>query len=326
MPDVTIFAPSPLLTVTLEGDPSGTDLHLHAGGQGVWQSRMLRTLGCSVTICAVLTGESGRVVQHLLEDEGVTVRAIVREGRGAAYVHDRRSGERTAVAEVAGDPLSRHELDELYALTVREALTADLVLLSGPHGEEVLPDDVYRRLAADLGAAGRPVIVDLSGGRLAAAIEGGVRLAKVSDEELTRSGQAADASVHALIAAAGALRTAGAQSVVVTRAGQESLLVDGETSAAVRVPVMEEVDTRGAGDSLTAAIAASLAAGDDLRDAVRLGAAAGALNVTRHGLGTGDAEAIRRLSEQVEITPIAADDSSVVSLDELATKVEVDPA
>jgi 1-phosphofructokinase len=94
----------------------------------------------------------------------------------------------------------------------------------------------------------------------------------------------------------------------------------------VRVPVMEEVDSRGAGDSLTAAIAASLAAGDDLRDAVKLGAAAGALNVTRHGLGTGDAEAIRRLSEQVEITPIAADDSSVVSLDELATKVEVDPA
>jgi hypothetical protein len=66
MPDVTIFAPSPLLTVTLEGDPSGTDLHLHAGGQGVWQSRMLRTFGCAVTICAVLTGESGRVVRHLL--------------------------------------------------------------------------------------------------------------------------------------------------------------------------------------------------------------------------------------------------------------------
>ena len=326
MPDVTIFAPSPLLTVTLEGDPSGTDLHLHAGGQGVWQSRMLRTLGCSVTICAVLTGESGRVVQHLLEDEGVTVRAILREGRGAAYVHDRRSGERTAVAELTGDPLSRHELDELYALTVREALAADLVLLSGPFGDEELPDDVYRRLAADLGAADRPVMVDLSGGRLAAAIEGGVRLAKVSDEELLRSGQAADASVPALIAAAGALREAGAESVVVTRAGHASLLVDGDTALAVRVPVMEEVDTRGAGDSLTAAIAASLAAGDELRDAVRLGAAAGALNVTRHGLGTGDAEAIRRLSEQVEITTIGADDASIVSLDELATKLEVDDA
>lgn len=326
MPDVTIFAPSPLLTVTLEGDPSGTDLHLHAGGQGVWQARMLRTLGCSVSICAVLTGESGRVVRHLLEDDGITVHAVVREGRGAAYVHDRRSGERDPIVELEGDPLSRHELDELYALTLREALGADLVLLSGPFGDEVLPDDVYRRLAADLGAAARLVVVDLAGSRLAAALEGGVRLAKVSDEELTSSGQATDASLPALVVAAGHLREAGAESVVVTRAGHPSLVLDGETASTVHVPVMEEVDTRGAGDSLTAAIAASLAAGDSLHDAVRLGAAAGALNVTRHGLGTGDAEAIRRLSEQVEVTAIGAGEGSLVSLDELATKVQVDGA
>lgn len=324
MPDVTIFAPSPLLTVTIEGGHDDTDLHLHAGGQGVWQARMLRTLGCSVTLCAVLTGESGRVVQHLLEDDGITVRAVPRDGRGAAYVHDRRSGERTAIVEVEGDPLSRHELDELYALTLREALAADLVLLSGPFGAQVLPDDVYRRLAADLGAAGRVVMVDLAGGRLTAAVEGGVRLVKVSDEELTSSGQATDASVPALIEAARRLREAGAESVVVTRAGHASLVLDGDTASTARVPVMEEVDTRGAGDSLTAAIAASLATGDSLHDAVRLGAAAGALNVTRHGLGTGDAEAIRRLSEQVEVMAIGADEGSLVSLDDLATKVQVD--
>ncbi|MDQ0893014.1 PfkB family carbohydrate kinase [Agromyces ramosus] len=326
MPDVMIFAPSPLLTVTLEGDPSGTDLHLHAGGQGVWQARMLRTLGCSVSICSVLTGESGRVVQHLLEDDGITVHAVIREGRGAAYVHDRRTGERAPIVELEGDPLSRHELDELYALTLREALGSDLVLLSGPFGDEVLPDDVYRRLAADLRAAARPVVVDLAGGRLAAALDGGVRLAKVSDAELTSSGQATDASVPALVAAAERLRGAGAESVVVTRAGHASLVLDGATAATVQVPVMEEVDTRGAGDSLTAAIAASLAAGDSLHDAVRLGAAAGALNVTRHGLGTGDAEAIRRLSEQVAIAPIEAGEGSLDSLDELATKVQVDGA
>ncbi|HWL02360.1 MAG TPA: phosphofructokinase, partial [Microbacteriaceae bacterium] len=32
-----------------------------------------------------------------------------------------------------------------------------------------------------------------------------------------------------------------------------------------------------------------------LRDAITLGTAAGALNVTRHGLGTGDADAVDRL-------------------------------
>ncbi|MBT2498062.1 bifunctional hydroxymethylpyrimidine kinase/phosphomethylpyrimidine kinase [Agromyces sp. ISL-38] len=325
MPNVMIFAPSPLLTVTLEGDASGTDLHLHAGGQGVWQARMLRTLDCTVTLCAALTGESGRVVQHLLEDEGITVQAVRREGRGAAYVHDRRSGERTAVAELSGDPLSRHDLDELYAITLREAMDADLVLLSGPSGEEeVLPDDVYRRLASDLHAAGRIVVVDLAGSRLAAALAGGVRLAKVSDSELLESGAVTDTSTDALIAAALHLRSKGAHSVVITRAGHATLVVDGDTAVAVRVPVMEEVDSSGAGDSFTAALAASLAQGQSLRDAVALGAAAGALNVTRHGLGTGDGQGIRRLSREVEVRELAIDDGGRLSPDELAARVEVD--
>ncbi|MEF3402116.1 PfkB family carbohydrate kinase [Agromyces sp. CCNWLW203] len=324
MPRVLIFAPSPLLTVTVEGDASGTDLHVHAGGQGVWQSRMLQTLGAEVAICGVLTGESGRVVRHLLEDDDLTVHAVHREGRGGAYVHDRRSGERVEIVEIAGDPLSRHELDELYTLTIREAMTADLVLLSGPVGDEVLPDDVYRRLASDLTAAGRTVVVDLAGGRLAAALDGGVRLAKVSDAELEEADASAGTSVDGLIAAASRLRDAGARSVVVTRAGHPAILVDGDEVSTVQAPVMEAVDPTGAGDSFTAALAASLAAGDSLHEAVALAAAAGALNVTRHGLGTGDGEAIRRLSTQVEIVRAGREDGEQLSPDDLAGRLEVD--
>lgn len=84
MTDVLIFAPAPLLTVTLEGDHPGGDLHVHSGGQGVWQARMLRTLGRTVAIVGSFTGESGRVVQHLLGDEGIEVHAVVRTGRGPA--------------------------------------------------------------------------------------------------------------------------------------------------------------------------------------------------------------------------------------------------
>lgn len=324
MVDVMIFAPSPLLTVTLEDDAGGADLHVHAGGQGVWQARMLRTLGHSVSICAALTGETGRVVRHLLEDEGVEVHAIEREGRGAAYVHDRRSGERKAVAELPGDPLSRHDLDELYAVVIREAMVADLVLLSGPANEGILPDDVYRRLAADLSTAGTPVVVDLAGPRLSAALHGGVRLAKVSDAELRASGEVRGGSVPEILAAARRIRDAGAQSVVVSRAGQSTLLVDGDSAYAVHVPVMEEVDSRGAGDSFTAALTSALVGGDTLRDAVGLGVAAGALNVTRHGLGTGDAEAIHRLREQVEVHEIVDADAGQITLDELAARTEVE--
>lgn len=322
MADVMIFAPSPLLTVTLEDDADGGDLHVHAGGQGVWQARMLRTLGCSVSICAALTGETGRVVRHLLEDDGVEVHAVEREGRGPAYVHDRRSGERDVVAELSGDALSRHDLDELYAIVLREAMAAELILLSGPSDDGILPDDVYRRLAADLSAAGRPVVVDLAGSRLAAALRGGVRLVKVSDAELRDADEVRGDSVPELLAAARRIRDAGAESVVVSRAGQATLLVDGDSAFAVRVPVMEEVDPRGAGDSFTAALASAMVEGAALPDAVALGVAAGALNVTRHGLGSGDAEAIRRLSTQVEVQRIGTDDAARVTLDQLAARTE----
>ena len=51
-------------------------------------------------------------------------------------------------------------------------LDADITLLTGPHHEGVLPGDFYRRLTADLRANGRPVIADLTGAPLEAALEG----------------------------------------------------------------------------------------------------------------------------------------------------------
>ncbi|WP_173923059.1 PfkB family carbohydrate kinase [Agromyces sp. Marseille-P2726] len=329
MADVLIFAPAPLLTVTLEGDAASGDLHIHSGGQGIWQARMLRTLGRSVAIAGAFTGEPGRVVQHLLHDEGIEVHAVEREGRGSAYVHDRRSGERVAVAELAGDPLSRHDLDELYAVMLREAMNASLVILSGPADDGILPDDVYRRLAADVTAAGRPVVVDLAGTRLASALEGGVRLAKVSDSELRDAGELEGDSVDELVQAGRRMRDAGAESVLITRAHEPALLIDGDEAVTVRVPQMQEVDSAGAGDSFTAAVVAALAAGDSLQEAVALGAAAGALNVTRHGLGTGDHEAIQRLRERVDVRPVGdqgetAEEAEIVSPDQLAARAEVD--
>lgn len=38
----TVFTPTPRLTITVEPEPGGDEIHLHAGGQGVWQARMLQ--------------------------------------------------------------------------------------------------------------------------------------------------------------------------------------------------------------------------------------------------------------------------------------------
>lgn len=324
MSDVTIFAPSPVLTVTVEDHPQGAEIHVHAGGQGVWQARMLRRLGVEVTMCCVLTGEIGTTMRHLLEDEGFRVAAVERPGRGSAYLHDRRDGQRLVIAEEQGDALGRHELDDLYGTMLREGGDSRVVILSGPAGDQVVPADIYRRLAADLRGDGRTVMADLAGERMRAAVEGGLDVLKISHEELLDDGLVEEASVPALTRAMRMLRDDGARTVIVTRSSDPLLLLDDAGLSVVSSPPLTETETRGAGDSLTAGVAAGIARGEDIATAITLGAAAGALNVTRHGLGTGDAETIEGLRERVEVRrrPIdpggGADGDGRVSPDGLA--------
>jgi 1-phosphofructokinase len=301
---VMVFAPVPQLTVTIEQEADAVELHVHPGGQGVWQARMITSLGVPVTLCACLGGEVGGVLGPLIAAEGVELRSVPRPTPSGWYVHDRRDGERVEIAQNPGEPLARHELDELYSLALAEGLQAEITVLSGPADPSVVPPDVYRRLAADLASNGARVVADLSGEHLTAVLAGGVSFLKVSHEELVDDGRADDDGVDALIEAMRKLQTEGAQSLIVTRAEEPSLaLLDGDL-VEVALPRLEATDTRGAGDSMTAGVAAVLARGGDLTDAVRTGAAAGALNVTRHGLGSGRADAIAELVKRVRMDPM----------------------
>ncbi|GAA5116785.1 1-phosphofructokinase family hexose kinase [Pseudonocardia adelaidensis] len=94
-PTVVVFAPSPLLTVTLEERAGRPDIHVHAGGQGVWQARMISAFDVPVVLCAALGGEPGDVLAHLLPGEGVQLRAVRVQARNGGYVHDRRTGSRS---------------------------------------------------------------------------------------------------------------------------------------------------------------------------------------------------------------------------------------
>lgn len=301
---VMVFAPVPQLTVTIEQEADAVELHVHPGGQGVWQARMITSLGVPVTLCACLGGEVGGVLGPLIAAEGVELRSVPRPTPSGWSVHDRRDGERVEIAQNPGEPLTRHELDELYSLALAEGLQAETSVLSGPADPSVVPPDVYRRLAADLASNGARVVADLSGEHLTAVLAGGVSFLKVSHEELVDDGRANDDGVDALVEAMRKLQTEGAQSLIVTRAEEPSLaLLDGDL-VEVALPRLEATDTRGAGDSMTAGVSAVLARGGDLTDAVRTGAAAGALNVTRHGLGSGRADAIAELVKRVRIDPM----------------------
>jgi len=69
-------------------------------------------------------------------------------------------------------------------------------------------------------------------------------------------------------------------------------------------PRVETLEPRGTGDSMFAALGASLAGGQELDAALRLAMAAGCLNATRHGLGTGARAQIEQLSHHIEIAEL----------------------
>jgi len=106
------------------------------------------------------------------------------------------------------------------------------------------------------------------------------------------------------------LRDDGAGTVIVSRAGAApalTLLDDGAGGerggevVEIVMPSLEPADPRGAGDSMTAGVVAALAGGRPIREALQVGAACGALNVVRHGLGTGGARAVETIAERVEL-------------------------
>ncbi|MBB4765727.1 1-phosphofructokinase family hexose kinase [Amorphoplanes digitatis] len=301
---VMVFVPAPQLTVTLEQQNDRAELHVHPGGQGVWQARMITLLGAQVTLCAAVGGEVGQVLEPLLEFQGVTLKTIRRGWGTGWYVHDRRGGERTALAEDPGQPLSRHEMDELYSIALAEGLRAGIAVLGGPAHPSVVPAEVYRRLATDLGANGCKVIVDLSGAHLSAALEARPYVVKVSHEELLRDGRATEDTTDSLAGALHGLHDDGAAMALVSRGDAGALALIEDRMYEVDMPRMIATEPRGAGDSMTAGIAAVLAQGGTPCDAVRTGAAAGALNVTRHGLGTGRYDAVQVLTERVRLTPL----------------------
>jgi 1-phosphofructokinase len=148
-------------------------------------------------------------------------------------------------------------------------------------------------------ANGTPVLVDLSTPRLDSALQGNPDLVKLNDWELAEYVCGPVSKPEEMRAAAERLRNAGAGAVLVTRGGEPAFFLRDGAAFELAPPRFDGGSREGCGDSMMGGIAAGWALGRDWRDALVLGAAAGAANFLRHGLGTGSREVVEELVPQV---------------------------
>lgn len=309
-PTICVFAPDLLVTVTIERSTTGADdVHFHAGGQGFWIARMAVKLGEATALCAPVGGETGQVARALVNGADLQFVGVTVGTDNPAYVHDRRCGERREVAHTAPGPIARHDLDELYGAALGAALTADVFVLTGGISAARIPTSFFRRLGADLAAAGVTVTGDLHGTQLDAFLAGGpISLLKVSDEDLVQDGRLIDGcSDDDARAAVRELQRCGCEDVILSRSGAADLAHMGASWYEVRSPRLEPTDHRGSGDSMTAALAVGRARDLDVERTLRLARAAGAANVTRHGLGSSNVRLVAPLTSMVEVERLGND-------------------
>jgi 1-phosphofructokinase len=302
-PKVAVFSPNPMLSVTIEAltAEGGDDIHLHAAGQGVWVARMAAELGAEPVLCGFIGGEVGQVLQPLLEAMPIDLRLVETAEASGAYIHDRRSGERVPVGQSAAMPPSRHEVDDLFSVTVAAALDCDLLAVCGPYPEEGVPLEIYSSLVTDVKANGVPVIADLSSPRLDRSLEGKPDLVKINDWQIAGFVSGPVDTEERMRAAMERVQEAGASAVIVTRAGDPALVLRDGSFWELTPPKFERGSREGCGDSMMGALAATTAAEREWEEVLRLSAAAGAVNFLRSGLGTGARTVIEELAPRVQL-------------------------
>ena len=297
---LTVFSPHPLLTITIEQRGGEDDVHVHAGGQGVWSSRMAGRLGAWPILCGFAGGETGAVVRSLLARLPGERRLVRTEAATGCYVTDRREGERRLLATRLSGAPSRHELDDLVSVACAAALESEALLVCNPFPPETVPPEAYATLVGDVRADGTRVLVDLSAPRLDAVLDARPDVVKVNDWELAEYVRG-PVDGPRLRSAAERLLAAGARAVVATRGPEPALVLTEERAWELVPPRFERGSREGCGDAMMGGLAAALVTGRAWEEALVLGAAAGAANFLRHGLGSATADVVAELATRVEL-------------------------
>jgi tagatose 6-phosphate kinase len=272
-----------------------------AAGKSINVAKVLKTLGAQPVATGFLGGDRGEFLRVALMEKGiesdfVTVSTWTRQCLTAI---DESAGTHTELVEES-HPVKPADVDKLLAVVRRRASECRAVVMSGTivtGGPATLYFDCTQ-LAEKAGALS---VVDAQGAALVGALKARPGLAKPNRSELAATVGCELKDDAGVMHAMRELGERGAQRVVVTAGKEPALAFDGKVFWRIVVPQIEVMNPIGSGDACTAGLVLHLARGDDLGEACRWGAAAGAANALTLMPGEVDEQDVKRLAREVEV-------------------------
>jgi tagatose 6-phosphate kinase len=265
-------------------------------GKSVNVAKVLQALGEHPVATGFLGGDRGSYLRTVLEARGIKLDfvTVAARTRQCTTVIDQSTGTNTELVEES-QPVTPADYDSLMAIIRKRIPTCRAVVMSGsitPGG----PTDLYFqciRLAHDAGAL---TVADAQGRPLLEALKAGPGFVKPNRHELAATVGRQLPDEAALMSAMRELRERGAQRVVVTAGKDPALAFDGNRFWRILAPSIEAVNPIGSGDAFTAALVWRLLRGDDLGEACRWAAAAGAANALTIMAGEVERDQVERLA------------------------------
>ncbi|MHA6513156.1 ribokinase [Tessaracoccus sp. Z1128] len=258
----------------------GGDLHLFPGGKGANQAAAAARCGASVTFLGALGRDSNAdLLLSALGGAGVDTSHVMRADvpTGCALIQITPDGENSIVVSPGANSL----MDIPAADALRDTWLGAGVLVLALE----IPFETVLHVVEVVGNTGVRLLLNAAPARtLSPATLRHCDPLVVNETEarevLGNSAIAPDAPFEVL---AQALLLAGARSVVITLGVDGSLITDGGPVVHVPAYRVDAVDTTGAGDAFVGAVAAELARGVALEDAVRFATAVSAVSVQKLG-------------------------------------------
>ena len=270
------------------------------GGKGVNAARAAVALGGRAVTTGIAGGHAGRWIVEALSAEGLEPHwSFARAESRTAYVTVDASGESVLVYERA-TPATPDEYDAFLRLLEERLLPACARAVVAGSIPSELPPSRHGEIVEAAHRAGVPLLVDVTGPGLIAALEASPDIVKIGRIEAVESGVVGEEA--SATEAAMALVDQGARLAVVTDGAEEVAAADATTSWRLSVPRIEALNPVGSGDSFNAALSLALMDGLDLPTALTKGVAAGSANALTKSAASRDPAMAAAREDEVAVT------------------------